>query len=1067
MSKMMKTARSKRVTLILLLIAGMAAWFWSQSRVPALNEKAEMGEELQLEDSLSFDVIYVVDRAHPLWKKVTFTTINWAYTNKKGMMFGIAFGGALMTIFMLLKRRSFKNRFLNSGAGTLIGAPLGVCVNCATPIAQGAYYAGARLEMSLATLMSSPTLNVIVLTMLFSLFPPYMVVIKLGLTVGFLLVGIPLLVRWFDASGSRFKVPDPETCDLNAASVCQIDLDAMTDDADESWFRSIWWAFKNYFKNLGWVLIRTVPLMLLAGLLGSLVIHVIPWELLVNLFENRGGRIYDLIGQFGVVLIGLTIVAAVGIMLPVPMTFDLIIVATLLGAGMPVHYAMVLLFTLGIFSVYPLTMIWKDVSPRVAFTIAGVLAILGVFGGFAAYEWDRRDNAKRSALLLQAFGAEAPESERPERVRPDVMPGEELAATLASQQIPAEPVGDVEALSIERLDFRPSVGTGETIFRKVAGKDFGLEEPYRFTVESMLRPYEFHAPIAAGDIHNDGWMDVAFASMNDGVSLYANVEGKFVRQELDLPGLPDALVGQVAFVDLNDDGWLDLFVTTYRHGNYVVYNDSGEFHNDQLTRIANPNDDKNLTTGASFGDLDHDGDLDIAVGNWARWNHRAAAQNVILFDEGDSYRIEPMENEIHGSTWSMLFTDWNVDGKLDLISGHDGPPTMLYEGDGTGALTSVRRDENRVPHTPVRTMTVATGDINNDLVPEVYLGQITGFSTMTDRIEKKFPEDLCNELPEELREECLRDTAVYQRIRRSVRARDVRQCLELDDPIDRDFCLALHALNNAMWNRDSSYCEMLPERWDDLRLQCDMFFLDHLPGAEERRAEAPPQVLNLNVLLVPNDEGGFDDLAPEHGVEIAGWTWNAKFADLNNDEWVDLYAVNGVFESKMRESCYLFLNRGGSGFDDVTIDSGIMDYFPTSAYTYVDFDNDGDLDIVAAPIHGIIWVFENQTQNKNAIAFELRDFQGNRFGIGSKVIIHYGDENDERHQMREIQGGGGFISWDPMVAHFGLGDLDSVRRVEIHWSTGDRTELDMEFEAGATYRITRPAQALTRRGVAP
>ena len=95
-----------------------------------------------------------------------------------------------------IRRRQFKTPWLNSVTGVLIGAPLGVCVNCATPIAFGIYSAGARLETALASLFASPTLNVIVLTMAFTLLPWEIAAAK-TLGVVLLITCIPFLVRRF------------------------------------------------------------------------------------------------------------------------------------------------------------------------------------------------------------------------------------------------------------------------------------------------------------------------------------------------------------------------------------------------------------------------------------------------------------------------------------------------------------------------------------------------------------------------------------------------------------------------------------------------------------------------------------------------------------------------------------------------------------------------------------------------------------------------------------------------------------------------------------------------------
>ena len=49
-------------------------------------------------------------------------------------------------------------------------------------------------------------------------------------------------------------------------------------------------------------------------------------------------------------------------------------------------YSMTLLFTLGIFSVYPFLIVWKTISPRVAVILTVVLVLIGVAGGIIAEE---------------------------------------------------------------------------------------------------------------------------------------------------------------------------------------------------------------------------------------------------------------------------------------------------------------------------------------------------------------------------------------------------------------------------------------------------------------------------------------------------------------------------------------------------------------------------------------------------------------------------------------------------------------------------------------------------------
>ena len=62
---------------------------------------------------------------------------------------------------------------------------------------------------------------------------------------------------------------------------------------------------------------------------------------------------------------------------------------------------------------------------------------------------------------------------------------------------------------------------------------------------------------------------------------------------------------------------------------------------------------------------------------------------------------------------------------------------------------------------------------------------------------------------------------------------------------------------------------------------------------------------------------------------------------------------------------------------------------------------------ITVPVNGPLQAFINNSQSGNAIGFRLRDSVGNHFGIGAKIIIHYG-KDEQRRQIREIQSGGGF-----------------------------------------------------------
>ena len=355
----MALIENKRVKFVLAVIIVTAVIFWSGSRYPSLDEKAIMGGSAQLEDPLSFEASIQIQPNDSTSKRIVYTTINWIETNLEGMAFGLMIGACLLTLIGMIPARGHSNGFVNTLIGVAVGAPLGVCVNCSAPVAKGMHDGGARLETTLATMFSSPTLNIIVLTMLFAIFPLYLTVIKLVLTLTFILLLMPLLARWV------FKEERTQTYDDTVCAVPQVSAPSKA----EGVLSAIRGASILIGRNLAYLVIRTVPLMLLAGFLGAVVVHLLP---LPTLLDYEPG------------VVSVLVVALIGIFLPVPVAFDIVLVAVLVSAGAPMIYSMTLLFTLGIFSVYPFFIIWNTISRRVAVVLTVVLLGLGLIGGIIA-----------------------------------------------------------------------------------------------------------------------------------------------------------------------------------------------------------------------------------------------------------------------------------------------------------------------------------------------------------------------------------------------------------------------------------------------------------------------------------------------------------------------------------------------------------------------------------------------------------------------------------------------------------------------------------------------------------
>jgi hypothetical protein len=167
-------------------------YFWFGSRYPDLNAKALMVGGASMSDALTVWPLFDIHPFYPLWKRIGLGTLNWLYANWKGMLFGVCFGGAFLTLLSYFRLPRRQNTFSNTVLGFAMGAPLGVCVNCAAPVFKGMLRC-QRTETAFAAMLSSPTMNVVVLTMVFSFFPLYMGMTKIAFTLLMVFLSCPRL----------------------------------------------------------------------------------------------------------------------------------------------------------------------------------------------------------------------------------------------------------------------------------------------------------------------------------------------------------------------------------------------------------------------------------------------------------------------------------------------------------------------------------------------------------------------------------------------------------------------------------------------------------------------------------------------------------------------------------------------------------------------------------------------------------------------------------------------------------------------------------------------------------
>src|SRR5215831_8068826 len=174
-------------------------------------------------------------------------------------------------------------------------------------------------------------------------------------------------------------------------------------------------------------------------------------------------------------------------------------------------------------------------------------------------------------------------------------------------------------------------------------------------------------------------------------------------------------------------------------------------------------------------------------------------------------------------------------------------------------------------------------------------------------------------------------------------------------------------------------------------------------------------------------------------VETLGF--GTKLFDFDNDGDLDIYVTNGhvtdnvkLYDPQLsyRQTDLLYENLGNGQFRDVSAESGPgfrIQHVGRGA-AVVDFDNDGDLDIVTTDAGGAPMLLRNDGGNRNHwIAIRARGRESNRFGVGAKVKVTSGG----RTQMREINPYGSYLSTSDTRLFFGLGNETTVNRLEIEW----------------------------------
>jgi len=170
-----------------------------------------------------------------------------------------------------------------------------------------------------------------------------------------------------------------------------------------------------------------------------------------------------------------------------------------------------------------------------------------------------------------------------------------------------------------------------------------------------------------------------------------------------------------AAADYDNDGDQDLFVTNY--GPNRLYRNTGDGRFDDVATAAGVAGKAGWSTGAAFGDYDGDGDLDLFVGNYVKFdpairpdkmpyqvwkglkifhgpNAYAGERNELYRNDGDGTFTDVTERtpaiaRTALRSFQCVWVDIDDDGDLDLYVANDSDPNELYRNDGGGRFTDI------------------------------------------------------------------------------------------------------------------------------------------------------------------------------------------------------------------------------------------------------------------------------------------------------------------------------------------------------------------------------------------
>jgi len=615
-------------------------------------------------------------------------------------------------------------------------------------------------------------------------------------------------------------------------------------------------------------------------------------------------------------------------------------------------------------------------------------------------------------------------------------------------------VGSEEALygnlpAIGSTPLTPGSGSpkGEPLFEKILSEESGIDfehlwKPRNPNEEIMQKTGFTGGGTALGDYDGDGKCDILFTRPQGGARLFRNLGGFKFEDVTSSAGIDTGVswTTGATFNDINNDGHLDLFICAYASPNYLFINSGNGSFEDVTEKVGLRF--KGANVKMAFADIDNDGDLDAYL---------------------VTNRLEPVGNpkiDYLGSkgNYSVAKHHQELVSVINLPNGEQkftkaGQFDHLYRNElkETGKLRFTDISEEAGIYGPDHGLDATWWDYDNDGDADLYVS-----NDFTDP--DKFYRNKGDGTFENILGEALPHTPWFTM---GSAAGD----------LNNDGLLDLVAA-------DMSATTHYREKISMGAMDAVAWFLD----------TAVPRQYMRNAVFLNTGTERFMEVAHLTGLASSNWTWSIKMNDLDGDGRQDVFATNGFpFDylnsdfaaelsksgnaanptawrnaPKLKEGNLAFQNKGDYRFEKTGERWGLEEIAISFGASIGDLDGDGDPDLVVNNFSSPPSLYRNRSgQDAEWITIKLRGRKSNSHGFGARIEANAPGLS----QVRYLNGGGGFMSTDePGVVRFGMGDLEKIDSLEVHWPSGAYQEFN-DLESGRSYTIAEPLDDSSSREI--